>query len=402
VVEADRGDRVLGVEADRDEALVGRRLLGQGGRVVEVGLLDVHVERSPDGILVAADELLLDGVFPDLDSRVLRPLPVLVALLAALLARGEAVRHRHAEHVGADREGGQDLVAGQGAQLGDAELGRRGGALVELHRLGEDEQAAGGVGVRRDVAPGAQDVLVLVLVEAAVLGPGHAGEPAAGRQHVADVARDEVGQGHLRVDRLDDADRVVLADVLDDEDLLGAERHAARRAVVVEDPADQLALLVAGGPHARRADAVHRRRQAAAVAALEVDEGAAGHVEPDLALLLQLSPGLPGVRALGQAQELLERIEPLEGRAVLGGDDLLGVVALAVLVREGPRQVGEVAADAALGLVEPARLVGPQVGGGLLLVAGAGDRQQGATGERGEVGAAHDGLARRSCKAETR
>jgi hypothetical protein len=49
VVEADRGDRVLGVEADRDEGLVGRRLLGQGGRVVEVGLLDVHVERSPDG-----------------------------------------------------------------------------------------------------------------------------------------------------------------------------------------------------------------------------------------------------------------------------------------------------------------------------------------------------------------
>jgi hypothetical protein len=60
------------------------------------------------------------------------------------------------------------------------------------------------------------------------------------------------------------------------------------------------------------------RRQAAVVAALEVDEGAPRHVEPDLALLLQLSAGLPGVRALRQAQELLERVEPLEGRAVLG------------------------------------------------------------------------------------
>jgi hypothetical protein len=111
---------------------------------------------------------------------------------------------------------------------------------------GKTSRRRAALGSDCDVAPGAQDVLVLVLVEAAVLGPGHAGEPAAGRQHVADVARDEVGQGHLRVDRLDDADRVVLADVLDDEDLLGGKRHAARRAVVVEHPADQLALLVVG------------------------------------------------------------------------------------------------------------------------------------------------------------
>ena len=296
-----------------------------------------------------------------------RLFPVVAPVLAADLATVEATGHRHAESVRADREARQDLVTVERRQFGDADLGWGTSAARVLHRLGEDEHPSRRVRVADGIAPCPLRVHVLVLGERPLARPHHPGEPSARGQHVSRVAGHEVRERNLCVDGLHHgrAPQVVVVGVARGEpkDLVHVERDAATGRVLVHDPADELALLVVGGPHARRADAVQRARQTeVARAALQVPRGSAGEVEADLRLAEQLATGLLGVGPLQQAHELFDGRQALERDGQFGTVERRLVLALfGVAIGHGPVERCDVVRDLAPGLVEPADLVRPEV-----------------------------------------
>ncbi len=362
-VQPDSLDGALLVEAEVPQLAECRRLLGQRRRIVEVGFLEVEVEGLARGALVQGEDVDLDGLLPQVDPRVDGPLPVVLALLLAELAAVQPARHRHAEHVGAHREGRQDVVAVEGGKLGDADLFGLGRRCGPLHRLGEEQQAPSRVRVGGDVPPCPLDVDELVLCERPVLRGEHPRQSPAGGQHVRDVARHEARQRHLRLDRLDHADAphvIVGRPVGDLHDLGRVEGDTDAVPVEVHDPADKVPGLVARGRHPGRADAVDGGRQAGR--ALQIQEGRAGHVEPDHRLLEQLPPGLLRVGPLHEPHELFDGRERGERDVQVRRRqaDLL-LTAVVVTGADVPVERGEVGGDAMLGLVEPADPVGLQV-----------------------------------------
>ena len=163
--------------------------------------------------------------------------PVPVVQLPSGLARCVlSRRHGHAEDLGRDGERGQDVVAVQLGELGDADLsrgarrrrrtpsapGRAASSGPSWDRTPRCARPAGRRGTRPRPAPAP--------------GPHHARHPTAGGEHVGGVLGHQVGQGHLAEHRLHHADPDVVAlgvlggGVGEGHDLVRLERHRAAAA----------------------------------------------------------------------------------------------------------------------------------------------------------------------------